>query len=353
MGLKRIPMIRSIFGLLSLSVLSFAIVATACTSPQPTATPQQPASQPTATPRPAAQPTQQTPSAPPTAPVAQLSGTIEVDGSSTVFPITEAVAEEFRKVHPRVQVNVGVSGTGGGFKRFTSGETDMSNASRPIKPAESQAAATNKVDYVELKVAIDGLSVIVNPQNDFVQCLTVAELKKIWEPQSTVNNWSQVRAEFPDRPLRLYGPGTDSGTFDYFTEVVNGAVRASRADYTASEDDNVLVQGVSGDRNALGYFGYAYFEENQDKLKLVAVDGGKGCVKPTAQTIEDGTYSPLSRPLYIYVSKKSLQRPEVKAFVEFFMQNGAKLAAEVGYIPLPSREYTEGLSKLAREISGN
>ncbi|MDE2765451.1 MAG: PstS family phosphate ABC transporter substrate-binding protein [Chloroflexota bacterium] len=268
-----------------------------------------------------------------------LSGTIEVDGSSTVFPITEAVAEEFRKVHPRVQVNVAVSGTGGGFKRFTVGETDVSNASRHIKPSEAEAAAENGVEYAELRVGTDGLSVMVNPQNDFVDCLTVEELRAIWEPGSTIDNWNEVRSSFPDARLRLYGPDSDSGTFDYFTEEINGEAQASRSDYTASADDNVLVQGISGDRNALGYFGYAYYQENADKLRAIAVDNGDGCVMPEPATIEDGSYTPLSRPMFIYVNLASMERPEMQAFVDFYMQEGAALAAEVGYIAADSATY--------------
>ena len=268
-----------------------------------------------------------------------LVGTIEVDGSSTVFPITEAVAEEFRKVHPRVQVNVGVSGTGGGFKRFTSGETDISDASRHIKDSEAAAAADNGIQFVALRVGTDGLSVMVNPQNDFVDCLTVEELKMIWEPGSTVNNWSQVRSSFPDARLRLYGPDTDSGTFDYFTEEINGESQSSRADYTASADDNVLVQGISGDRNSLGYFGYAYYQENADKLRAVAVDNGGGCIAPEPAAIEDGSYTPLSRPLFIYVNTASIARAEVAAFVDFYMENGAELTAEVGYVAADAATY--------------
>ena len=277
-------------------------------------------------------------------PTGALGGTIEIDGSSTVFPVSEAVAEDFHKVNSGVNVNVGISGTGGGFKRFTVGDTDISDASRPIKSSEAAAAANNGIDYIELLVGTDGLSVVVNPQNDFVECLTVDELKKIWEPGSTLNNWSQVRAGFPDRPLRLYGADTDSGTFDYFTEAIVGEAQASRSDYTASADDNVLVQGIGGDRNALGYFGYAYYAENQDKLKLVAVDVGEGCVTPTAYTIESGKYKPLSRPLFIYVNRASLDKPEVRAFVEFYMKNARSLVSEVGYIPLEDEAYTTGLA---------
>ena len=273
----------------------------------------------------------------------KLRGTIEIDGSSTVFPVSEAVAEEFGKLHPDVRVNVGVSGTGGGFKRFTVGETDVSNASRPMKETESTAAKENGVEYLELKVGTDGLSVVVSPDNDFVDCLSVAELKGIWEPGSTVDRWNQVRSDFPDRPLRLYGADTDSGTFDYFTEEIMGEAQASRPDYTASADDNVLVQGIAGDRNALGYFGFAYYAENPDKLKLVAVDNGGGCVTPTSQTIESGEYAPLSRPMFIYVNVKSLERPEVRAFVEFYMENARELVQEIGYVPLPSDAYATGL----------
>ena len=278
-------------------------------------------------------------SKPTTPQVTPLNGAIEIDGSSTVFPITEAVAEEFHKVQPRVQVNVGVSGTGGGFKRFTSGETDINDASRPIKSLEAERAAQDGIEYVELKVAIDGLSVTVNPQNDFVTCVTTEELQKIWQPESTVQKWKDIRPEWPDRKVRLYGPGTDSGTFDYFTEVIMGQARASRADYTASEDDNTLVQGIAGDRNALGYFGYAYYIENTDKLKLIAVDSGNGCILPTDETIQDGQYAPLSRPLLIYVNGVSLKRPEVKAFLEFYMEQADQLVREVGYIPLKPEEY--------------
>lgn len=274
---------RSMITLVLLSVSSLLLLA-ACSSDE--------AESPTQAPAAAAAP-------------ADLGGSIEVDGSSTVFPISEAVAEEFNKVHQNVRVNVGVSGTGGGFKRFTVGETDISDASRPIKDSESEAAAANGVEYYELRVGTDGLSVMVSTQNDFVECLTVEELNKIWEPGSPVNNWSQVRSGFPDRPLRLYGPDTDSGTFDFFTEEINGEAQASRSDYTASADDNVLVQGIGGDRNALGYFGYAYYAENADKLKLVAVDNGAGCVTPTPDTILSGEYEPLTRPLFIYVNKAS------------------------------------------------
>ena len=275
----------------------------------------------------------------PAATTAKLSGTIEIDGSSTVFPVSEAVAEEFHKIHPDVRVNVGVSGTGGGFKRFTVGETDISDASRPIKDSEAQAAADNRFEYYSLRVALDGLSVLVSPENDFVECLTTDQLKMIWEPGSTVTNWSDVDPSWPSSEIALYGPDTDSGTFDYFTEEIMGEAQLSRPDYTASADDNVLVRGIAGGKYSLGYFGYAYYQENQDKLNLVAVDSGNGCVQPTSETIENGSYAPLSRPLFIYVSKASMERPEVKAFVEFYLDNAAELAQEVGYIRLDETEY--------------
>ncbi len=268
----------------------------------------------------------------------ELRGTIQVDGSSTVFPVTQAVAEEFRKGQPGVQVNVAVSGTGGGFKRFTVGETDISNASRPIKASESEAALSNGVEYIEMRIGTDGLSVLAHPENDFVECLTVEELNAIWKPGSEIDNWSEVRSGFPDRRLRLYGPDTDSGTFDYFTEEVNGESQVSRSDYTASADDNVLVRGIAGDRGSLGYFGYAYYLENQESLKVVGVDGGEGCVVPEPSTIEDGSYT-LSRPLFIYVNVGSLERAEVEGFVEYYMDHGYALTSEAGYVPVAQSVY--------------
>jgi phosphate transport system substrate-binding protein len=264
-----------------------------------------------------------------------LSGTIAADGSSTVFPITQAVAEEFNAAQPDVQISVGVSGTGGGFEKFCNGETDLSNASRPISEEEIAACQENGIEFLELQVAIDGLSVVVNPSNSFVECLAVEELEAIWDPNSTIDNWSAVRPGFPDQALTLYGPGTDSGTFDYFTDEIVGEEGASRSDYTASEDDNVLVQGVAGDTNALGYFGYAYYAQNSDKLKVIGVDGGDGCVVPSEETINSGAYSPLSRPLFVYVGKEAVGRPEVKAFVDFYMENVNSLVASVGYIAMP------------------
>jgi phosphate transport system substrate-binding protein len=277
---------------------------------------------------------------------AAISGPVEIDGSSTVFPITEAVAEEFGIENSDVRVTVGISGTGGGFKRFCAGETDISDASRPIKTgADSEAAAceTAGIEFIEIPVAYDGLSVVVHPDNDFATCLTIDELNVMWAPEAegTITNWNQIRADFPDAPLTLYGPGTDSGTFDYFTETVNGEAQASRADFTASEDDNILVQGVAGDSNALGYFGLAYLEENADKIKGVEVDGGDGCVAPTQATVEDGTYSPLSRPLFIYVNVASLDKPQVQAFVDYYLENVPVLAADVGYVKFPDTFYAK------------
>ena len=278
---------------------------------------------------------------------APLTGTVEVDGSSTVAPVSEAVAEEFKKQFPKTNVLVGVSGSGGGFKRFVIGETDISNASRDIKPSEAEKAKANGIDFAELRIGMDGLSVMVNTKNTFVDCLTIAELKKIWEPGSLINNWNEIRSSFPDQKLRLYGPGTDSGTFDFFTDEINGQSGASRDDYTMSEDDNVVVQGISGDQNSLGYFGYAYYEANKDKLKVIGIDSGEGCIVPSAETIDDASYKPLTRPLYIYVNKSSYTNKKVvKEFVDFYMQEAGALTAEVGYVPLKDEEYKANLDKV-------
>lgn len=276
---------------------------------------------------------------------AGLSGSVLIDGSSTVFPITEAVAEEFSREANKVRVTVGVSGTGGGFQKFCAGETAISAASRPIRPSEIEACAANAIEFIELPVAYDALSIVVNPRNDWVACITIAELKKMWEPaaQGTISRWNQVNSAWPDAPLRLFGPGTDSGTFDYFTEHVNGKAKDSRGDFTASEDDNVLVQGISGDRNALGYFGLAYYTENANKLKGLAVDGGKGCVAASPVTVEAGTY-PLSRPLFIYVKKSEIDRAELKALVDFYLANAGPLAADVGYV-----KFTDNLYELIKQ----
>ncbi len=280
---------------------------------------------------------------------------IKVDGSSTVYPIIEAVAEEFQKAKKAgVKVTVGISGTGGGFKKFCRGETDISNASRPITKKEIEACKEGGIDYIELPIAYDGLAVMVNPKNNWVTSMTVTELKKIWEPEAEkkVVKWNQVNPAWPDVPLKLYGPGVDSGTFDYFTEAIVGKSRSSRGDFTASEDDNVLVQGIATDRGALGFFGYAYYAENTDKLKLVAIDGGKGPIYPSEKTVMDGTYTPLSRPIFIYVNKKSADKPEMKEFIDFFMKNGPRLIKQVKYIPLPDRAYKLAEERFAKRISG-
>ncbi len=276
-----------------------------------------------------------------------LTGVVRVDGSSTVFPITEAVGEEFQNLHRGVRVTVGISGTGGGFKKFLAGETDINDASRPIKGKEVKKANEAGMEFIEIPVAFDGLSVLVNPKNDWVDHMTIDELHKIWQPGSTVKTWKDVRPDWPDQPIALYGPDVDSGTFDYFTEVVNGKSQVCRPDYTASADDNVLVTGISGDVNALGYFGYAYYEENKDKLKLVPIDGGAGPVLPSESTINNGSYSPLSRPLFIYVNKPAAQRDEIKAFIKFYMDHAAELSAEVGYVGLPAEAYTLAMAKFS------
>jgi len=275
-----------------------------------------------------------------------LSGSISIDGSSTVYPVTEAVSEEFREVAPEVKVTVGVSGTGGGFKKFSRGEIDISDASRSIKQKEITMCEENHIKYVELAVAYDGLAVIVNPGNDWVDHFTVEELKKLWEPaaQGTIMKWSQIREGWPDEEVHLFGPGTASGTYDYFAEAICGKKVGTRGDYTASEDDNVLVQGISRDKFGLGFFGLAYFEENADKLKLVGVDNGSGVVKPSLETVGNGTYAPLSRPIFIYVSDKGAAKPQVKEFVSFYLEQAALLSAEVGYIPLPKEETAKQVS---------
>jgi phosphate transport system substrate-binding protein len=276
---------------------------------------------------------------------------VQIDGSSTVFPVTEAVAEEFQKAKKgKVKVTVGIAGTGGGFKKFCRGEIDISDASRPILKQEIEACKASGIEFFELPIAYDALTVIVNPKNEWVTTLTVADLKKMWEPsaQGKVTNWNQVRSEWPNAPLKLFGPGADSGTFDYFTEAIVGKAKSSRGDFTASEDDNVLVQGVANDRNALGYFGFAYYVENQKKLKGVPIDGGKGPVAPSAKTVEDGTYQPLSRPIFIYVSKKAIDKPEVREFVEFYLKNAPTLVKQVKYVALPQSAYTMNAEHLKK-----
>ena len=279
----------------------------------------------------------------------QLSGTIKIDGSSTVYPITEVMAYEFSRIHPNVRITVGVSGTGGGFEKWVRGETDINDASRPIKDAERQAAAQNGIEPIELPVAYDGLTVVVNKDNDWVECLTVEQLHQIWSSGGSIQKWSDIDPSWPDQPIVKYGPGADSGTFDYFNEVVIQGVDENAThtqDYTASEDDNVLVQGVIGDRYAMGYFGYAYYEENQDQLRAIAIDGGNDCVAPSDETINDGSYSPLSRPIFIYVSSEAVERPEVREFARFYLENASELVGRVGYVPLPAEKYDEGLQKL-------
>ena len=270
---------------------------------------------------------------------------ITIDGSSTVFPVTEAVAEEFQKANPGARVTVGLSGTGGGFQKFCRGETAISNASRPISAAEIEACGKGGIQYIELPVAYDGMAIVVNPKNTFATSITTAELKTLWEPaaQGKVMQWSQVRPSWPGQEIHLFGAGVDSGTFDYFTEVINGKAKSSRGDYTSSEDDNILVQGVSGDQYALGYMGLAYYEENRNKLKLVPVDdgnpaNGEGPILPSGESVRNGTYRPLSRPVFIYVTVASLTRPEVERFVQFYLDSGAPLVKEVGYVPLTDRE---------------
>jgi len=273
-------------------------------------------------------------------------GIIAIDGSSTVYPISEAVAEEFQK-EKKVKVTIGVSGTGGGFKKFCTGEIDLADASRPVKQKEIDKCKEHKIDFIELPVAFDGIAVVVNPEATWVDKLSVEELKKLWSPaaQKTITKWSQLREGWPDQELHLFGPGVDSGTYDYFTAAVVGEEHSSRGDFTSSEDDNVLVQGVSGDKYALGFFGFAYYVENKDKLRLVPIDdgdesNGAGAILPSLESVAGGSYQPLSRPIFIYVSSKGLERPEVKDFVHFYLEQGAKLSKEVGYIPLPAKAYT-------------
>jgi phosphate transport system substrate-binding protein len=276
-----------------------------------------------------------------------VTGSISIDGSSTVYPITEAIAEEFRIEQGDVKITVGVSGTGGGFKKFGRGETDINDASRPIKEQEAATCKENKIEYVELTVAFDGLAVLVNKENTWLNDITVEELKRIWEPsaQGKVVRWNQIRKEWPDEEFHLYGPGVASGTYDYFTEAIVGKSGESRGDFTASEDDNVLVQGIEGDKNALGFFGLAYYQENKDRLKLVGVNAGKGVILPSTETVKDGTYAPLSRPIFIYVSKSAAIRPEVNEFVKFYLTNASEIVSDVGYIALPEDQYAKELEE--------
>jgi phosphate transport system substrate-binding protein len=276
-----------------------------------------------------------------------LSGRIEADGSSTVGPYTTAAAERFQRANPDVQVTVGVSGTGGGFERFCAGETDLSNASRAIKDEERELCEQNGVEFVEFHIANDALTVVVNSENDWATCLTVEELNKVWEPGSKVDNWSQIRAGFPDERLRLFGAGTDSGTFDYFTDAINGEEGASRSDYSATEDDNVTVEGVGGNKGGMGYFGLSYFEQNKATLKALEIDSGDGCVAPSIESAQSGDYQPLSRPLFIYAKTESFEQPEIEAFIEFILENEAEIATAAQFVPLTDEQLEQAKSAFA------
>lgn len=285
------------------------------------------------------------------------SGSVELDGSSTTYPVSEAVAEEFMRAHPGTRVTVGVSGTGGGFSKFLRGETDINDASRPITRGERETAEQNGISFIELPTAYDGIAVVAHPENDWVECLSVEELRQIWNPDSEVQQWSDIRESFPDRPIELYGPGTASGTYDYFTEAIVGESGASRADFTASEDDNVLVQGIEGTPNALGYFGHAYYENNAQQLKLIgidpdSIDGGAECVEPTEEAIQSGTYQPLSRPLFIYVNADRMDDEAVRTFVDFYLNNAGSLAKDVGYVALSDSAYALAQARFTNGITG-
>ena len=279
-----------------------------------------------------------------------VSGKISADGSSTVGPYVTAAAERFQKLNKRVQITVGISGTGGGFERFCKGETDLQNASRPLKQSEAAICRSNDVSYEPFLVANDGLSVVVNKSNTWASCLTVAELKKIWEPGSKVENWNQVRSGFPNVALKLFGAGTDSGTFDFFTERINGKAKASRSDYTATEDDNVTVRGVQGDRGGMGYFGYSYYVENKDKLKVLSIDGGNGCVAPNVASVQSYRYKPLSRPLFVYAKRSSFARDEVQAFVRYMIVNEKAIAKTADFISLTERQLAKAKYQYNRAL---
>jgi phosphate transport system substrate-binding protein len=267
-----------------------------------------------------------------------VSGSITVDGSSTVGPLTEAAAELFREDNPDVKATVGISGTGGGFEKFCAGETDINDASREIEPDEAKACASKGISYQKVQVANDGLAVVVNPGNDWADCLTTAELEKIWEPGSKVNNWNQVRSSFPDEPMKLFGAGTDSGTFDYFTDKINGEEGATRKDYSPSEDDNVTVQGVGGGKGNLGYFGLSYAQENEGKVKAIEIDGGDGCVAPDTTTVQDGSYKPLSRPLFIYPATAKAAKSPIREFVDFYVANSEQIAEQARFVPMTAEQ---------------
>lgn len=282
-----------------------------------------------------------------------LVGTIQVDGSSTVYPITEAVAEEFMKLHHRVRPTVGISGTGGGFKKLCAGESDISGASRPIKPSEVELCRKNGVEYIELPVAYDGLAIMVHPSNDWVDYFTVAELKEIWRPESPIKKWSDIRPGWPEEDIFLVGADTDSGTFDYFTKAIMGREGSSRSDYTWSSDDNVLVQAIAGERHSLGYFALAYYLANRDKLRAVPVDGGDGPVPLSVETVSDTSYQPLSRPVFIYVRRESAERLEVQEFVRFYLDQGPIYVSEVGFVPLPQGAYRLVLERFEGRVIGS
>jgi phosphate transport system substrate-binding protein len=287
---------------------------------------------------------------------APLAGKITIDGSSTVLPLSKAMAEAFRQANPGVQFTVDFSGTGGGFKKFCAGQIDIAGASRPIKASESDQCKGQHIEYSEVPIAFDSLSVVVNAKNAFVDCLTVAELKAMWEPaaEGKVTRWNQVRANFPGQPLALFGPGKDSGTFDYFSLAIVGTESSSRSDYTKSEDDEVIERGVAADANSLGYFGYSYYQANKDQVKLVAVDSGHGCVVPSTQTVSDATYQPLTRPLFVYVSTAAASRPEVKAFIHFLLSpDSVKYVAGVGYVPLPVRSLGPQIARFDKGVTGS
>jgi len=280
--------------------------------------------------------------------ITTLAGSISMDGSSTVYPLSEAVAEEYRMVQPKVKVTIGSSGSGAGFKKFARGESDISNASRAIKEKEITACKEGKIEYTELRVALDGIAIVVNKNNSWMETITTAELKSLWEPNSTIVNWSDIRDTWPAEKINLYGPNTAHGTYDFFTEEITGESGASRSDYNAVSDYNVAVQGIASDKNALGYFGLAYFTENQDQLKLIAVDNGQGPIYPSLETVGNGTYTPLARPLYIYLSNNEKSRPEVMNFVNFFLDNAGELSKEVGYIPLSDADYKAAIESVSK-----